>query len=91
MTVESYSVPKAAESLLREGILQNPWLRHNIPTDAATLAQHTKFSGYDKPSVPINWRFAESISALKGLESLWLNALLKAKYGHDPVQVDIDT
>ncbi|BCS23627.1 uncharacterized protein APUU_40071S [Aspergillus puulaauensis] len=79
MAIGSYSVPKAAESLLLEGILQNPVLRHNIPTDASAFAEYTKFSGSDKPSVPINWRFAESISALKGLESLWLNALLKAK------------
>lgn len=91
MTIGSYSVPKAAESLLLEGILQNPVLRHNIPTDASALAEYTKLSGSDKPSVPINWRFAESISALKGLESLWLNALLKAKYGHEPVQVSINT
>ncbi|KAL4747564.1 hypothetical protein BDW72DRAFT_196639 [Aspergillus terricola var. indicus] len=41
--------------------------------------------------IPINWRFAESISALKGLEALWLNALIKAKYGHAPVEVDINT
>lgn len=91
MTAENYSVPKAAESILLEGIVQNPLLSPNVPPDAAVLAQYTKFSGNDKPSVPINWRFTESISALKGLESLWLNALLKAKYGHEPVQVHIDT
>ena len=42
MTVKSYSVPKAAESFLLEGILHNPLLCHNIPTDAAALAKYMK-------------------------------------------------
>ncbi|KJK67266.1 CoA-transferase family III [Aspergillus parasiticus SU-1] len=87
----AYSVPIEAAQLLRKGILQNPLLTANIPSDASSLADCVTFTGNANPNIPINWRFAESISALKGLESLWINALLKAKYNHGPVKVDIDT
>ncbi|KAE8377932.1 CoA-transferase family III domain-containing protein [Aspergillus bertholletiae] len=87
----TYSIPIQTDQLLRKGILENPLLTSNIPSDAASLADYVTFTGNENPSIPINWRFAESISALKGLESLWINALLKAKYNHGPVKVDIDT
>ncbi|KNG91215.1 putative alpha methylacyl-CoA racemase [Aspergillus nomiae NRRL 13137] len=87
----TYSVPIESAQLLRKGILQNPLLASNIPSDASSLADHVTFTGNASPNIPINWRFAESISALKGLESLWVNALLKAKYNHGPVKVEIDT
>ncbi|OOO07739.1 L-carnitine dehydratase/bile acid-inducible protein F [Aspergillus oryzae] len=87
----AYSVPTQAAQLLRKGILQNPMLKANIPNDESSLADHVTFTGNASPNIPINWRFAESISALKGLESVWINALLKAKYNHGPVKVDIDT
>lgn len=87
----AYSVPTQAAQLLRKGILQNPMLKANIPNDASSLADHVIFTGNASPNIPINWRFAESISALKGLESVWINALLKAKYNHGPVKVGIDT
>jgi hypothetical protein len=41
--------------------------------------------------MPINWRFAESISALKGLEATILNVLLARKYGIEPQEVVINT
>ncbi|KAL6230139.1 hypothetical protein BDW75DRAFT_248920 [Aspergillus navahoensis] len=91
MSAAEYSVPEAARSLLHQGILQNPLLQKNIPQDAAALAEFVSYSGSQKPSIPINWRFAESISALKGLEALWVNALLGAKYAQAPVQVEINT
>ncbi|KAE8168157.1 CoA-transferase family III domain-containing protein [Aspergillus tamarii] len=87
----TYSVPIEAAQLLRKGILQNPLLTSNIPSDASSIADYVTFTGNPNPNIPINWRFAESISALKGLESLWTNALLKAKYNHGPVKVEIDT
>lgn len=80
MSPDTYSVPKEAAEVLHAGILQNPLLSGNIPVNAAQLAQHVQFSGNAKPGIPVNWRFAESISALKGLEAIWLNALLEAKY-----------
>lgn len=91
MSANSYSVPKAAAEILQTGILQNPLLAANIPANAAQFAQHIEFTGTSKPSLPINWRFAESISALKGLEAIWLNALLETKYKQGPVKAVINT
>ncbi|KAI9932539.1 hypothetical protein ASPWEDRAFT_100847 [Aspergillus wentii DTO 134E9] len=85
----TYSVQTEAAALLRKGILENPSLASNIPADAS-LAD-VEFTGNPNPNIPINWRFAESISALLGLEATWINALLKAKYNKDPVKVTIDT
>lgn len=39
----------------------------------------------------INWRFTESAAALKGLEAVMINMLLKKKYGVKPVEVFIKT
>ncbi|KAL4861618.1 hypothetical protein BDV12DRAFT_207856 [Aspergillus spectabilis] len=87
----SYSVPDEAAKLLREGILQNTLLRHNLPPDAALLADHVHYDGNALPSIPVNWRFAEGIAALKGLEATWMNALLQKRYGLDPAEIHINT
>jgi hypothetical protein len=86
-----YSVPDEAAKLLREGILQNNLLRHNLPPSAALLADHVHYDGNALPSIPVNWRFAEGIAALKGLEATWINALLQKRYGLDPVEIHINT
>jgi hypothetical protein len=86
-----YSVPDQAATLLREGILQNPLLRHNLPPRAAELANLVHYDGNPLPSIPINWRFAESIASLKGLEAIWINTLLQKRYGLDPVEVHINS
>ena len=90
-TTEAYSVPEEAANVLNAGIIHNPLLVGNIPANAAALAQNIKFSGSSKPNIPVNWRFAESISALKGLEALWLNALLELRYKASPVEIEINT
>ncbi|KAE8353373.1 CoA-transferase family III domain-containing protein [Aspergillus coremiiformis] len=87
----AYSVPTEAAQLLSKGILRNPLLASNIPNNATSLADYVEYAGNAQPNIPVNWRFAESISALKGLEALWVNALLKAKYNHGPVRIQIDT
>ncbi|KAE8154872.1 CoA-transferase family III domain-containing protein [Aspergillus avenaceus] len=89
--LEAYSVLTEAAKLLRKGVLENPLLASNIPTEASSLVDLVEFSGNSKPSIPINWRVAESISVLKGLEALWVNALLQTKYQRAPVKVNIDT
>lgn len=86
----NYSVPQEARKLLEEGILENPSMS-SLPADLKTLAKHVRFEGADKPSVPINWRFAESVSALKALEATMLNALLIRKYGTSPANITINT
>ncbi len=86
-----YSIPSEAAKLLQEGILANPLIQKNLPAGAAEAASKVTFVGSDSPSLPVNWRFAESISALKGYEAIVLGVLLKKKYGVEPVPVTIDT
>lgn len=50
-----------------------------------------KFTGHDQPKIAVNWRFAESIAALKGLEGILVNALIARKYGSAPEEVVINT
>ncbi|SPQ20024.1 c497e181-ad63-42c7-a5f5-b004b152f1ed [Thermothielavioides terrestris] len=74
-----YSIPSEAKKLLREGILANPLIQKNLPAGASEAAEKVSFVGSNSPSLPVNWRFAESISALKGYEAAILNVLLKKK------------
>ena len=87
--LESYSIPDEASKLLRDGILNNPIV--HLPEEATKYAEYVKFKGSKLPSIPINWRFAESVSALKGLEATLINVLLGRKYGESPQEVVIDT
>lgn len=86
-----YSVPEQTRQLLNKGILENPLIAADLPTGAAEAASKISFTGSDLPSIPINWRFAESISALKAFEATLVNVLLKRKYGLEPVSITIDT
>ncbi|KAF5711627.1 alpha methylacyl racemase [Fusarium mundagurra] len=89
---EAYSVPKQTRLILEDGIFRNPRLAHNIPDGAADIAaKHIKLQGNDQPSIPINWRFAESVSALKAYEGSVLSLLIKKKYGVDVGEIVIDT
>lgn len=89
--LEQYSVPEEARQLLRDGILLNPLVLKHLPAGALEASRTISFEGSATPSIPINWRFAESISSLKGLEATVLNVLLKKKYNLDPVKVNINT
>ncbi|KAF3765648.1 hypothetical protein M406DRAFT_37529 [Cryphonectria parasitica EP155] len=82
----SYSVPAEAQKVFLNGVLQNPLIQQSLPPEALDLANRITFEGSDKPSLPINWRFAESISALKAYEATVLNVLLRRKYGAEPVR-----
>ncbi|KAL1880859.1 hypothetical protein Plec18167_003394 [Paecilomyces lecythidis] len=86
----TYSVPQEARKVFEDDILGNP-LMSNLPSNLKSLSEYVRFEGCDKPSVPINWRFAESISSLKALEATMLNALLVKKYKISPVKVTINT
>jgi len=89
--IGNYSVPKEAEKVFQEGILRNHLISKDLPKNFEEYAKKIKFQGSDFPSIPFNWRFAESISALKGLEAVFLQALLKEKYDVDPQDIIIDT
>jgi hypothetical protein len=88
---KSYSVPRETQHLFENGILKNTLIASTLPAEITECAKTVEFKGTDKPSIPINWRFAESISALKGLEAAMTNVLLKRKYGLEPQEAVIDT
>ncbi|TVY21169.1 hypothetical protein LARI1_G001481 [Lachnellula arida] len=88
---DGYSVPDEAAKVFKNGILKNPLIASNLPQDFETYAKSISFHGSASPMIPINWRFAESISALKGLEALFVNALLVKKYNIEPQEIAIDT
>jgi hypothetical protein len=91
LSPETYSVPQQTEKLFREGILQNPLISKILPPEALKYGGKIRFVGSNLPSIPINWRLAESISTLKGLEATMLNVLLTKKYGVEPQEVIINT
>lgn len=85
----AYSIPLQAGELLSTGILSNPL--HDLPADIKEAAILVEYVGSDEPCMPINWRFAESIASIKGLEGAMLNVLLKRKYGIPYQKIVIDT
>lgn len=87
----AYSIPRETEKVFRKGILDNPLIAQSLPEGIGECAQKVEFVGTDRPSIPINWRFAESIASLKGLEAAMINALLKRKYGVEPQKAVINT
>lgn len=89
--IATYSIPSETQSVFLNGILLNPLIASTLPKEIEECAKTVRFEGTDKPSIPINWRFAESISALKGLEAAIVNVLLKKKYGVEPQEAVINT
>lgn len=90
MASPAYSVPQETQRVFQNGILNNPLLSTLSP-ELKDLAVNVSFEGSDNPSIPINWRLAESISALKALEATVLNYLLVRKYGIASAKVKINT
>lgn len=90
-SLDDYSIPQETQKLFEEGILNHPLIGPTLPDGIAQAAAKVRFEGSSKPSIPINWRFAESISALKGLEASMINVLLERKYGVEPQEAVINT
>lgn len=90
MSTAAYSIPSETRRLLIDGILNNK-LHSSLPTDIEDAANSIEFIGTDLPIIPINWRFAESISSLKGFQAAMLNVLVKRKYGVDYQKIIINT
>ena len=88
--MESYSVPEEAKRLLKRAILDHPG-HQDLPGDCQKIYELIKFEGDNEPKMPINWRLAESVSVLKGLEAILVNVLLNRKYGLEPQEVVINT
>lgn len=89
-SIQQYSVPNEARRVFEEGILQNP-LMTSLPQELKSLSNHVRFEGSSQPIIPINWRFAESVSAIKAFEATMLNYLLTKKYKIDPIDAVINT
>jgi hypothetical protein len=87
----NYSIPNETQKIFQDGILHNQLIASTLPEEIEECARKIRFEGTEEPSVPINWRFAESISALKGLEAAMVNVLLKKKYGIEPQEAVINT
>lgn len=90
-SLETYSVPEETQRVFIDGILNNPLIASTLPHGIAEAAAKVRFEGTSKPSIPINWRFAESISALKGLEASMINVLLSRKYSLPAQEAVINT
>ncbi|KAH9477353.1 Acetyl-coenzyme A transferase nodX [Psilocybe cubensis] len=88
--MDSYSVISESRKLLVDGILKNP-LHTSLPSDIEDAAKSVEYTGSGMPSIPVNWRWTESISALKGFQASMLNVLLKKKYGLEYQKVIINT
>lgn len=91
MPNKPYSVVREAAEVLKNGILNHPITTPHLISGLDKYADSVLFEGSDKPSLPVNWRFAESIAALKGLESIYVNAILDKVYGVAPQKVLINT
>lgn len=88
--LKGYSIPEETSLLLQRGIVHNPRQRE-MPSELAAASEQIIFEGSLLPSIPINWRFAESIAALKGFEAAMINILLKKRYGCEYLPVAINT
>lgn len=87
----AYSVSKATSDVFRHSILAHPLIRKDLPVGTEAAAARLHFTGSADPSIPVNWRFAEAVASLKGLEASILNVLLTRKYGIPLQDVTIDT
>ncbi|KAJ5721572.1 uncharacterized protein N7483_009506 [Penicillium malachiteum] len=74
-----YSVPYSARRVFQQGILENANINKYLPLEVLDFASQITFSGDAEPSIPVNWRFAESAAALKAFEATLIAALMKRK------------
>ncbi|PPQ67240.1 hypothetical protein CVT24_011559 [Panaeolus cyanescens] len=93
-----YSMPEESRLLLHHGILQNPLhssptLPIPLPAEIHDAAKVITFTGGNNPVLPINWRFAESISAIKGFQGAMLNVLMKRRgdvEAYEKIEINVD-
>ena len=88
---DGYSVPQEAGWIFREGVLQNALIAKYLPPETLQAAKKIRFIGSDRPSVPVNWRIAESVASVHALEAAVLGVLLAKKYGIEAPEAEIDT
>lgn len=74
-----YAVSSNARQVFEQGILENEQIKRYLPPDSWELSRRITFNGDTEPSIPINWRFAESAAALTALEATLIASLMKRK------------
>ncbi|OCT52283.1 putative alpha methylacyl-CoA racemase [Cladophialophora carrionii] len=89
--LSTYSIPAESEKLLSKALLENPKIAKDIPPEAKDFAPRIRFKGSNLPSIPINWRFAESAASLKAFEACIVAALVKRKYNVELTGAEINT
>lgn len=90
-TVDAYNVPEESRNVFLKGILGNGLIQRDLPEEWEACVAPIKFEGSKLPCIPINWRFAESVSSLKAFEAMFINVLLGRKYNLPPQEVVINT
>lgn len=90
MSALRYSIPNEAREVFLNGIINNA-KQKDLPHEIQRCAEHVKFEGSKLPSIAINWKFAESMAALKAFEAAMINVLLGRKYGQSPLEAVINT
>ena len=86
-----YSVPNETSQVFKNEIIANPKISKDLPTEVTAAASRIRFSGFDSPSIPVNWRLTEAVASLKGLEAALVNVLVSRKYKVHLQDVTIDT
>ena len=87
---KDYSVQEETSRIFQNEILNNA-LIPSLPPEIGEAGKLVQFTGNDRPSIPINWRFAESVSSMKAFEASMLNVLRARKYGSNFAEVKINT
>lgn len=87
---QSYSVPRQAERIFHEELLENPLISKYLPAGIEDAASKIQFTGKDAPTMPVSWRLAESACALLALEASLVGLLLEKKYGVSAPEVEIN-
>lgn len=87
----SYSVPAETSKVFKNHVLSDSRIAKDLPEEAKDAASRVRFVGSHEPSLPIQWRFAEAVASLKGLEATLVSALIKRKYNAELHDVTINT
>ncbi|KAL6901098.1 putative L-carnitine dehydratase [Trichoderma evansii] len=91
VAADAYSVPLAASKVYEEGIISNPLIAKDLPSEVKDQKTKITFTGSKSPSLPVNWRLAEAVSSLKALEAALVDVILQRRHVLEPHQITINT
>ncbi|KAI9307505.1 putative L-carnitine dehydratase [Cunninghamella echinulata] len=88
--MNKYNLQEECMNLFHSSIINNDKVTYS--SDLKQLAStKLRFEGSQQPGIPINWRFAESISVLKAFEGLSILDLVQKKYNTTIDNITINT